>query len=118
MIRRSSLCATTPGFAAFLSPLLLAGCWISALEQDPVAARDCEARTAYFRDVDLDGLGDNLDVILGCSAPDGYVESGGDCDDQDPTRGLDCGDSGPDSGPDTGADTGADSGPAAPERPT
>jgi hypothetical protein len=110
MICSSSLCATARGWVVFFSPFLIGGCWISALEKAPVDARDCKERTAYYRDADGDGAGDDLEVVLGCAAPDGYVESGGDCDDQDATRALGCSD--------TGGDTGGDTGPAAPVLPT
>ncbi|MCB9614153.1 MAG: hypothetical protein H6722_17075 [Sandaracinus sp.] len=35
----------------------------------------------WYRDRDRDGFGDEADVASGCSAPEGYVAEGGDCDD-------------------------------------
>lgn len=35
----------------------------------------------YFEDRDDDGFGDDTSVATGCTAPDGYVEVDGDCDD-------------------------------------
>jgi len=37
--------------------------------------------TAYYADADEDGFGDPNTALLGCEAPDGYVENGDDCDD-------------------------------------
>ncbi len=43
---------------------------------------------AFFVDADGDGVGGpESSVIYACSAPSGYVESSGDCDDADPTLG-------------------------------
>lgn len=41
---------------------------------------------AFFRDQDMDGAGDSAQVQRGCTAPAGYVGSGGDCDDADSAR--------------------------------
>lgn len=38
----------------------------------------------YYADWDLDGHGDPQDSITACTAPDGYVDLGDDCDDSDP----------------------------------
>lgn len=85
---------------------LLAGCYLSALKQEDPVPRDCETRTAYYQDADGDGYGNDLSVVMGCSAEDGWVEAAGDCDDTDPARASDCTQ---DTGSDTGADTsGAD----------
>lgn len=35
----------------------------------------------WYRDRDRDGFGDEADVASGCTAPEGYVAEGGDCDD-------------------------------------
>ncbi|MCB9795523.1 MAG: FG-GAP repeat protein [Alphaproteobacteria bacterium] len=41
----------------------------------------------WYPDVDGDGYGDaDAEPILGCAAPEGYVEVGGDCDDAEPAR--------------------------------
>ncbi len=37
---------------------------------------------AFYPDVDLDSYGDSVGEVIACEAPDGYVEVGGDCDDQ------------------------------------
>jgi len=37
--------------------------------------------TKYYRDADGDGFGNANDHVLGCTAPEGYVENGDDCDD-------------------------------------
>lgn len=39
--------------------------------------------TTYYADGDGDGFGDPEDTIEACEAPEGYVESGDDCDDTD-----------------------------------
>ncbi len=41
--------------------------------------------TDWYGDGDGDGYGDSDDVVSACTAPDGYVEYGGDCDDGDTT---------------------------------
>ena len=38
----------------------------------------------YYADTDGDGYGDDATLTTGCSAPEGYVEAGGDCNDADP----------------------------------
>jgi hypothetical protein len=40
---------------------------------------------AYFADTDSDGFGDDSTMISSCSAPPGYVQNNGDCDDSDGT---------------------------------
>ena len=40
----------------------------------------------YYRDEDTDGVGNNEVTIVACMPPTGYVELGGDCDDQDKTN--------------------------------
>jgi hypothetical protein len=39
--------------------------------------------TTWYADVDSDGYGDDKDAIVSCTAPKGYIEQGGDCDDSD-----------------------------------
>ena len=39
----------------------------------------------FYRDQDIDGFGDNSATQQGCSAPDGFVEQGDDCHDNDVT---------------------------------
>ena len=40
-----------------------------------------EAGSIYYADTDNDGFGDDANTIVACAAPQGYVISGGDCDD-------------------------------------
>lgn len=89
---------------------MLAGCYLSNLKQEEPAARDCDTRLAFYEDSDGDGYGNELSVVLACSAADGWVEAGGDCDDTDATRASDCT---VDTGTDTGAETGTDTSTAA-----
>ena len=55
----------------------------------------CEARAVFYPDVDGDGAGDILAPYVGCSAPEGYIDQAGDCDDADASvqSGCDTGDS-------------------------
>ena len=75
------------------------------------------ARTLFSLDADADGGGGDEAVTLACSAPAGYVSTGGDCDDQDPTVTTGCdtgtgerGDSEDDGGEDTAGEEVADTG--------
>lgn len=95
--------------------VLLLGCSVyeklfDLLEEPPVPP--CDARAAWWEDADGDGHGNPADVWVSCDQPDGWVESGDDCDDADPMvttcdTGADTGDTGADTGADT-SDTGAD----------
>jgi hypothetical protein len=38
----------------------------------------------FWADGDKDGFGDLSDSVTGCTAPEGYVDNAGDCDDSDP----------------------------------
>lgn len=40
-------------------------------------------QVTYYADSDNDGYGDTNNSIQGCSAPSGYTQTGGDCDDTD-----------------------------------
>lgn len=40
--------------------------------------------STFYRDADDDGFGNELDRVSACEAPNGYVVSGGDCDDTCP----------------------------------
>ena len=91
---------------------------------------DAVDAVSWYRDTDGDGAGDASDLTQGCSAPSGFVESAGDCDDDDasvsPTADEVCGngvdddcddvtdedcDTGSaDTGDDTAVDTGSDTG--------
>ena len=100
----------------------LSACSLSGLKPEDPEPRDCETRTAYYRDADGDGFGDELVVAFGCSAEDGWVEAAGDCDDTDPARASDCstdtgdihetGETGDTSGDTSSVDTGGDTAPA------
>lgn len=46
--------------------------------------RNCDTRLPYYPDQDGDGVGATSPVFFGCEAPSGYVETTGDCDDDDP----------------------------------
>lgn len=50
---------------------------------DGTIDEDAVAGTTFYRDADSDGFGSSSDTILSCSAPSGYVSTGGDCDDTD-----------------------------------
>ncbi len=39
---------------------------------------------AFYQDLDGDGYGTNAETVSGCSAPSGYAEELGDCDDEEP----------------------------------
>jgi hypothetical protein len=43
------------------------------------------AMTTFYRDADGDGFGDNSATVQDCSAPNGFVATGGDCNDHDAT---------------------------------
>jgi len=42
--------------------------------------------TVFYGDADEDGFGDSTARVMACTAPDGFVAEGGDCDDDDMTR--------------------------------
>ena len=46
--------------------------------------KDADDATMWFRDVDGDDYGNDDDVRRDCDRPEGYVDIGGDCDDNDP----------------------------------
>jgi hypothetical protein len=46
---------------------------------------DEDVKTTYYLDTDGDGYGNDAEVAKGCSAPTGYVEIAGDCDDSSAT---------------------------------
>ena len=56
------------------------------LDNDCNAAVDDNPETwsTFYRDVDDDGYGDELDTVEQCDAPSGYVDQGLDCNDLDP----------------------------------
>ena len=43
----------------------------------------------YYQDLDRDGVGTDVEVVSGCTAPDGFAEIEGDCDDSNPIVYLD-----------------------------
>jgi hypothetical protein len=51
--------------------------------------RGATGERAWFADVDEDGWGDEFDSVRACEQPDGFVDSSGDCDDDDPDRNPD-----------------------------
>ncbi len=54
---------------------------------------DCDGRvdenavdaTTWYRDLDDDGHGADATAWAGCEAPEGWIDVGGDCDDEDPS---------------------------------
>jgi len=46
---------------------------------------DIGADAAWYADTDGDGFGDDSDVVNTCAAPEGFVDTAGDCDDADPS---------------------------------
>ena len=42
------------------------------------------AEETYYRDVDMDGVGNTLSTVEACGAPEGYVSDPGDCNDNNP----------------------------------
>ncbi len=61
--------------AMWLVLTLLAGCDALALLKDDSPPRNCEVRQAYWPDADGDGVGEPTDVLIGCEAPEGWVEA-------------------------------------------
>ena len=55
-------------------------------DNDCDGAVDEEGVATFYFDADGDGYGTNEVTVETCPAPAGYVRSGGDCDDADPTR--------------------------------
>ncbi len=48
---------------------------------DDLVDEDAENATIWYRDSDNDRFGNPEDSILACTAPEGYVDTAGDCDD-------------------------------------
>ena len=46
---------------------------------------DEDVKVTYYLDLDGDGYGNEAEIAKGCTAPTGYVELGGDCDDSSAT---------------------------------
>lgn len=44
---------------------------------------DCDQPTTWYRDLDSDDHGTDVDAVTACTAPPGYVALAGDCDDDD-----------------------------------
>ncbi len=85
-------CAPIPGFTlvpgdcddqdAGISPAIVDGC--DGIDQDCNGVIDDDAvSTAYFEDLDSDGVGSAVSVEA-CIPPPGFSAIGGDCDDSDP----------------------------------
>ena len=53
------------------------------IDNDCNGAIDDEASETWYLDLDEDGFGIDSDTYEGCEPPDGYVNEGGDCDDDD-----------------------------------
>jgi len=51
------------------------------LDNDCNGEVDEEVTVPFYRDADEDGYGDPLDVVIGCTPPDGTIAESGDCDD-------------------------------------
>lgn len=78
--------------------------------KDTSVPADCDPRLLFYADADGDGAGSEAAPYLGCTAPEGFVSTAGDCDDSDPSlTGPDDCDTALDTGSDTG-DSGADTG--------
>jgi hypothetical protein len=70
----------------------LVGCASDADKDGLPVGEDCNdgdalvgGPTAWYPDVDGDGIGANEGMVEECSAPEGYVGATGDCGDDDPT---------------------------------
>ncbi|MCP4810389.1 MAG: hypothetical protein GY913_22720 [Proteobacteria bacterium] len=63
--------------------------WPGAIEVCDGVDQDCDdlvdegVLSTFYRDADEDGDGSDEDTIERCDKPDGYVNTGGDCDDDD-----------------------------------
>ncbi len=57
------------------------GC--DGLDNDCDTEVDEEPDLIWYPDVDQDGYGGNAAHVYACTAPDGYISTGGDCDDED-----------------------------------
>ncbi len=64
--------------------------YLGATESCDALDNDCDGEvdgdsveTTFYRDDDLDGFGDPEATLSACTAPEGYVEEGEDCDDTD-----------------------------------
>lgn len=71
--------------------LLLSLC---ACNVDVPDARNCGTRTAYYPDVNGDGVGEPTAVYVGCRAPDGWVDNVGAPPEDTGDTGADTGDTG------------------------
>ncbi len=66
--------------------LILAGLGATGCfgKDDTADPGDCDTPVSFYADADADGYGLDSDTTEACSAPVGYAEQGGDCDDADP----------------------------------
>lgn len=55
------------------------------MDGDVPPGDSCVPRT-FYRDMDEDDFGNPADTVEACEAPDGYVETAGDCEDRDEDR--------------------------------
>jgi hypothetical protein len=68
-----------------ISPAALERCDLEDNDcDDTIDEADAIDAADFYLDLDLDGYGGST-VTVGCSAPEGSVAEGGDCDDSDPT---------------------------------
>ncbi|MBT9559216.1 MAG: hypothetical protein IV100_24495, partial [Myxococcales bacterium] len=88
----TTACTAPPGFVADASDCDDAAGSVhpNASEICNLADDDCDGlvddglpTATYFRDGDGDGVGDDLDSIVACEQPVGYVSVSGDCDDDE-----------------------------------
>ncbi|MEO8765349.1 MAG: choice-of-anchor tandem repeat GloVer-containing protein, partial [Ginsengibacter sp.] len=49
-----------------------------------IEGHDCIADTVYYKDADSDGFGNQVDSVVACSLPVGYIANNTDCDDFNP----------------------------------
>jgi hypothetical protein len=90
----SEPCGTDVGACEFGTRTCAGGTWgpcdggvIATSESCNDADDDCDANTdegtllTFYRDADGDSLGTEGDTVMRCSAPAGYIDVAGDCDD-------------------------------------
>lgn len=66
--------------------MLLVACAPEGVETDPAAGTTtCAALAPWLPDADGDGYGDDASMRLSCTAPEGWIQVEGDCDDADPS---------------------------------
>ncbi len=63
------------------------------LDNDCDGVVDEGVQTTFYPDLDSDGYGDEASEVSACTAPSGYTEATGDCDDSDPEVNLEASES-------------------------